>query len=72
MGHPSGNADTSKTGSVGPAFLVLEDGSVVEGEAFGHKGTAYGELVFNTGMTGYQESLTTRSPSRTRRTTGRS
>jgi carbamoyl-phosphate synthase small subunit len=38
--------------------LVLEDGSVVEGEAFGHPGTAYGELVFTTGMTGYQESLT--------------
>ncbi|HEX2066899.1 MAG TPA: glutamine-hydrolyzing carbamoyl-phosphate synthase small subunit, partial [Candidatus Thermoplasmatota archaeon] len=42
----------------GRAFLVLEDGSVVEGEAFGHPGTAYGELVFTTGMTGYQESLT--------------
>lgn len=55
MGHPSGNADKA---NFGPAFLVLEDGSVVEGEAFGHKGTAYGELVFNTGMTGYQESLT--------------
>lgn len=41
-----------------PAFLVLEDGSVVEGEAFGFPATAYGELVFNTGMTGYQESLT--------------
>lgn len=41
-----------------PAFLVLEDGSVVEGRAFGASTTAYGELVFNTGMTGYQESLT--------------
>ena len=41
-----------------PAWLVLEDGSVVEGEAFGFSATAYGELVFNTGMTGYQESLT--------------
>jgi carbamoyl-phosphate synthase small subunit len=38
--------------------LVLEDGTVVEGEAFGHAATAYGELVFTTGMTGYQESLT--------------
>ncbi len=45
--------DTPRT-----AFLVLEDGSVVEGEAFGADATAYGELVFNTGMTGYQESLT--------------
>ncbi|HET6398292.1 MAG TPA: glutamine-hydrolyzing carbamoyl-phosphate synthase small subunit [Candidatus Thermoplasmatota archaeon] len=41
-----------------PAWLILEDGTVVEGEAFGHTGTAYGELVFTTGMTGYQESLT--------------
>lgn len=40
------------------AWLILEDGSVVVGEAFGASGTAYGELVFNTGMTGYQESLT--------------
>jgi carbamoyl-phosphate synthase small subunit len=58
MGHPSSNADRPTTHTPGPAFLVLEDGSVVEGEAFGHTGTAYGELVFNTGMTGYQESLT--------------
>ena len=40
------------------AWLVLEDGTVLEGEAFGAPATAYGELVFNTGMTGYQESLT--------------
>ncbi len=40
------------------AWLILEDGSVIEGESFGASGTAYGELVFNTGMTGYQESLT--------------
>ncbi len=40
------------------AWLVLEDGTLVEGEAFGATGTSYGELVFNTGMTGYQESLT--------------
>jgi carbamoyl-phosphate synthase small subunit len=40
------------------AWLILEDGAVLEGEAFGAPGTAYGELVFNTGMTGYQESLT--------------
>src|ERR1043165_9289713 len=43
---------------MGKAFLILEDGSVVEGEAFGAAKTCYGELVFNTGMTGYQESLT--------------
>lgn len=42
----------------GRAFLVIEDGTVVEGEAFGYPATAYGELVFTTGMTGYQESMT--------------
>ncbi|HVL47929.1 MAG TPA: glutamine-hydrolyzing carbamoyl-phosphate synthase small subunit [Candidatus Thermoplasmatota archaeon] len=40
------------------ARLVLEDGTVVEGSGFGARATAYGELVFNTGMTGYQEALT--------------
>ena len=40
------------------AILVLEDSSVYEGEAFGASGTAYGEVVFNTSMTGYQEMLT--------------
>jgi carbamoyl-phosphate synthase small subunit len=40
------------------AILVLEDRSVYEGEAFGAAGTAYGEVVFNTSMTGYQEMLT--------------
>ncbi len=38
--------------------LVLDDGTVVRGRAFGAGESAYGELVFNTGMTGYQESLT--------------
>jgi carbamoyl-phosphate synthase small subunit len=40
------------------AYLVLEDGSVFEGEAFGAPADAYGEVVFNTSMTGYQEVLT--------------
>ncbi len=40
------------------AVVALEDGSVFEGEACGAQGTATGELVFNTGMTGYQEILT--------------
>ncbi|MEK7847342.1 MAG: glutamine-hydrolyzing carbamoyl-phosphate synthase small subunit, partial [Chloroflexota bacterium] len=40
------------------AFLVLEDGSVYQGSAFGSPDTAYGEVVFNTSMTGYQEVLT--------------
>ncbi|HEY3419519.1 MAG TPA: glutamine-hydrolyzing carbamoyl-phosphate synthase small subunit [Methanomassiliicoccales archaeon] len=39
-------------------FLVLEDGTVMEGTGFGSGKTAFGEVVFNTGMTGYQESLT--------------
>lgn len=41
-----------------PAVLVLADGSVYRGYSFGAKGTALGEVVFNTGMTGYQEVLT--------------
>ena len=40
------------------AFLVLEDGAVYRGEAFGARATAIGEVVFNTSMTGYQEILT--------------
>jgi carbamoyl-phosphate synthase small subunit len=40
------------------AILVLEDGSVYEGDAFGAEDNAYGEVVFNTSMTGYQEMLT--------------
>jgi len=40
------------------AILVLEDGSVYEGYSFGAETTACGEVVFNTGMTGYQEMLT--------------
>ena len=41
-----------------PAVLVLEDGTRYLGKAWGAKGTTIGELVFNTGMTGYQETLT--------------
>lgn len=40
------------------ARILLEDGTLVRGKGFGHKGTAFGEIVFNTGMTGYQEILT--------------
>jgi carbamoyl-phosphate synthase small subunit len=40
------------------ALLVLEDGSVFEGTAFAGEGVAMGEVVFNTGMTGYQEVIT--------------
>jgi carbamoyl-phosphate synthase small subunit len=44
--------------SPNPALLVLADGLVLRGEAFGASGTAIGEVVFNTGMTGYQEVMT--------------
>ena len=40
------------------AILILEDGTIVHGKAFGRKGTATGEICFNTGMTGYQEVFT--------------
>ena len=40
------------------AYLVLEDGLVFEGEAYGALGSTLGELVFATGMTGYQETIT--------------
>jgi carbamoyl-phosphate synthase small subunit len=38
--------------------LVLEDGTTFRGEAYGHRGETFGEAVFSTGMTGYQETLT--------------
>ncbi|OUC13409.1 MAG: carbamoyl phosphate synthase small subunit [Alkalinema sp. CACIAM 70d] len=44
--------------SVQPALLVLADGTSYHGFSFGATGTTIGEVVFNTGMTGYQEVLT--------------
>ncbi len=41
-----------------PALLVLADGTTYSGRSFGAMGTTIGEVVFNTGMTGYQEVLT--------------
>jgi carbamoyl-phosphate synthase small subunit len=41
-----------------PAILVLEDGTVFEGESVGANGLSVGEVVFNTAMTGYQEIVT--------------
>jgi carbamoyl-phosphate synthase small subunit len=41
-----------------PALLALEDGTVFRGRAFGAVGEAFGEAVFNTAMSGYQEILT--------------
>src|SRR5215472_13466677 len=40
------------------ALLVLEDGTTLRGTGFGSDGETFGEMVFNTGMTGYQETLT--------------
>jgi carbamoyl-phosphate synthase small subunit len=44
--------------TIEPAVLVLEDGTRYSGHAYGARGTAFGEVVFATGMTGYQETLT--------------
>jgi carbamoyl-phosphate synthase small subunit len=48
---------TTKT-TTPPALLVLEDGTTLRGSGFGAEGETFGEMVFNTGMTGYQETLT--------------
>ena len=40
------------------ALLVLEDGAAFRGESFGASGTAFGEVVFNTALSGYQEVVT--------------
>lgn len=40
------------------AYLLLEDGTRFEGTSLGRSGTSYGEICFNTGMTGYQEVFT--------------
>jgi len=41
-----------------PAVLLLQDGTICHGKAFGAIGTTTGEICFNTGMTGYQEVFT--------------
>jgi len=46
------------TPAAGRGVLVLEDGTVLEGSAYGARGTAVGELVFITSMSGYQEIVT--------------
>lgn len=51
-----GNASQRKGASA--AVLVLEDGRTFRGRAYGAVGETFGEAVFNTGMTGYQETLT--------------
>ncbi|MFF7652439.1 glutamine-hydrolyzing carbamoyl-phosphate synthase small subunit [Streptomyces sp. NPDC007983] len=49
---------TSTRGAQTPAVLVLEDGRSFRGRAYGAVGETFGEAVFSTGMTGYQETLT--------------
>ncbi|MEO3813854.1 glutamine-hydrolyzing carbamoyl-phosphate synthase small subunit [Sphaerisporangium sp. B11E5] len=44
--------------TTGTAVLVLEDGRAFHGTPYGAEGETFGEMVFNTGMTGYQETLT--------------
>jgi carbamoyl-phosphate synthase small subunit len=44
--------------AIDPAVLVLEDGTRYAGNAYGARGRSFGEVVFATGMTGYQETLT--------------
>src|SRR5690348_6827348 len=48
----------SESSSIPSAILILEDGTIFHGKAFGKTGTATGEICFNTGMTGYQEVFT--------------
>lgn len=43
---------------MGKAFLVLDDGAIFEGQSWACEGETFGEAVFSTGMTGYQETLT--------------
>ncbi|MGY3200523.1 glutamine-hydrolyzing carbamoyl-phosphate synthase small subunit [Streptomyces sp. TE5632] len=50
--------ETTSRKKVIPAVLVLEDGRVFRGRAYGAVGETFGEAVFSTGMTGYQETLT--------------
>ncbi|MFJ2196832.1 glutamine-hydrolyzing carbamoyl-phosphate synthase small subunit [Streptomyces violaceusniger] len=49
---------TSTRCASAPAVLVLEDGRTFRGRAYGAVGETFGEAVFSTGMTGYQETLT--------------
>lgn len=56
IGVPGSQSETPPVTE--PAILVLEDGTVFEGDAVGANGLSVGEVVFNTALTGYQEILT--------------
>jgi len=55
---PAPKTSSSDHGPVRPAYLLLEDGRRFSGATLGARGSAIGEVVFNTSMTGYQEVLT--------------
>ena len=57
MTAPATNPTAARRARV-PAVYVLEDGRIFRGQAYGAIGETFGEAVFNTGMTGYQETLT--------------
>lgn len=56
--NPQGGSRPALPMDRADAVLVLEDGFALSGKAFGASGRTLGEVVFSTGMTGYQESLT--------------
>ena len=58
LGLMAGSLSAGSSGAGAPAILVLEDGTTFRGTTFGADGETFGEMVFNTGMTGYQETLT--------------
>ncbi|KAL7882173.1 hypothetical protein AOLI_G00090220 [Acnodon oligacanthus] len=55
---PTSSSQRSFSLKAQTAHLVLEDGTVMKGYSFGHRWSAAGELVFNTGLVGYPEALT--------------
>lgn len=56
-----GGLHLGQEGRMTKRLLILENGMIFEGEAFGADLFVTGEIVFNTGMTGYQESITDQS-----------
>ena len=56
--YPQHNINKMKYSNRKPAILLLSDGTIFHGKSIGIEGTAFGEVCFNTGMTGYQEIFT--------------
>ncbi|MGO1569535.1 MAG: carbamoyl-phosphate synthase domain-containing protein, partial [Brachybacterium sp.] len=57
MTSPASTRPPSRRARPEKALLILEDGTVLRGSAYGARGSRLGEVVFTTGMTGYQETL---------------